>query len=490
MIFLYSFIFPDIYLFSSFFVLFIIGIFLNLNNKFHFPNIYKLTCFFIYIFVLNIMILDNQCNFNSFNSYDFIKNDADILIKWILFFTILLFFCYTYFYIKTVKLHLFEYTLTIYFTVLSFCLFISTTDLLSFYLLLEIQSLCFYMLTAFNKNNQYSLESGLKYFILSSFSSIFLLYGFSFIYGITGTLNFNDIYLFYSNVNTNILFEYVYYISSFFILIAFLFKLYIAPFHIWIGDIYQGAPSMTTSLFATASSLPLFYVFIKFWSSLFYWLQPIFLYFIFILSVLSMILGLFSALCQQKIKRLIAFSSVSNVGYIFIAFMQESIQSYSYSILYFIMYIINITGLFAIFLNLYIGKNNYFIERFTLLSGYFIKNKILTICLVLLLFASAGIPPFPLFIIKILLLTGLSYNYFIYLIFILVFTAILSSYYYVRIIKNISFNTNSKWLLVTNICYINALIIIYIVLVNILFFILFGNLINVIGNYIVISIFF
>ena len=399
---------------------------------------------------------------------------------------------YSYFYIKTIKLHLFEYILTIYFTVLSFSLFISTTDLLSFYLLLEIQSLCFYILTAFNKNNQYSLESGLKYFILSSFSSVCLLYGFSFIYGITGSLNFNDIYLFFINIenNNNILFEHSYYIISVFILVAFLFKLYIAPFHIWVGDIYQGAPSMTTALFATLTSLPLFYIFIKLWISLFYWLQPTFLYFICLLCILSMILGMFSALCQQKIKRLIAFSSVSNIGYLLIAFIQENIQSYSYSLIYFIMYIINITGIFAIFLNLYINKNKFFIERFTLLSGLFIKNKILAGCLILLFFASAGIPPFPLFIIKILILTGLSYNYFTILIFILVFTAILSSYYYIRIIKNISFNTTNNWILINNINYYNALIIIYIIISNILFFILLGNYIYIVGDYIILSIYY
>jgi NADH-quinone oxidoreductase subunit N len=475
------------YFFISFFILFIIGIFYNLKKKYFFPNIYKLSCYFIIISIFNVIIIDNQYNISDINSYDIIKNDADILVKFVLLVFLLSFLCYSYTYIKKIKLNLFEYTLTIYFTIFSFSLFISTVDLLSFYLLLEIQSLCFYMLTAFNKNNQYSVESGLKYFVLSSFSSVCLLYGFSFIYGITGSLNFYDIYLFFSYSNMNSYFSNTYYIACLFIFVAFLFKLYVAPFHIWVGDIYQGSPSITTAFFASITSFPLFYIFIKYWSSLFYWLQPTFLYFICILSIASMLLGLFSALFQKKIKRLVAFSSVSNIGYLLISFIQESAQSYTYSIIYFIMYMINITGLFSVFLNLYTIKKHYFIERLTLLSGLFIKNKILAICVIILFFTSAGVPPFPLFLTKILIITGLSYNIFSLLLFILVFSAILSSYYYLRIIKNISFNINTIWITFGNINYISAIIIINILLINIFFF-YSGSLLLIISDYIIISI--
>ncbi len=151
------------------------------------------------------------------------------------------------------------------------------------------------------------------------------------------------------------------------------------------------------------------------------------------------------------------------------------------------MYIINITGLFAIFLNLYIIKKNIFIERLTLLYGLFIKNKILAICLIILFFTSAGVPPFPLFLTKILIITGLSYNIFSLLLFILVFSAILSSYYYVRIIKNISFNNHTNWVTFGNINYISAIIIMNVILINFFFFYR-GSFFLVISDYIVLSI--
>lgn len=154
---------------------------------------------------------------------------------------------------------------------------------------------------------------------------------------------------------------------------------------------------MTTAYFATVTSFPLFYIFIKLFVSFFYWIHPYFTFLITILSVLSMLLGLFGALYQKKIKRLVAFSSVSNIGYLFIGFIQENPQSISYSLTYFLLYMLNITGIFLIFLNLYIAKSNFFLERLTLLSGFINRNKWLTMSIVILFFTAAGVPPFSYF---------------------------------------------------------------------------------------------
>jgi len=482
----YNFFFSDIYLFISFFFLFLISIFLNLSKNNNFPNIYSFTCFFISLFLINIIILDNTNFFENINSYDLYKNDVDLLIKWIIILFTILFFIYSYLYTTKMGLHLFEYSLTIYFILLSFNFFISSLDLLSFYLLLEIQSLCFYFLTAFNKHNQYSVESGLKYFILSSFSSISLLFGFSIIYGITGSLNFYDIFLFFSSSNIHYYFSYSHYVSGFLILVAFLFKLYVAPFHSWISDIYQGAPTMTTAYFATITSFPLFYVFIKLYLSFFYWMHYFFFFIFIILSILSMILGLFGALYQKKIKRLVAFSSISNIGYLMIVFVQENPQTLSYSILYFLLYILNITGIFLIFLNLYINKTHSFLERFSSLSNFFNRNKWLALSLIFLFFTAAGIPPFSLFYAKILMLIGLTYRFHVLILFILVFSAIVSSFYYLRVIKHMSFNMSTKWIYLYNISYINYLLISYIIIINTFFFYKSSKLL-VISDYITIS---
>lgn len=479
--------FSEIYLFTSFFFLLTFCIFLNLSKKSNFPNIYKLTCLFVIIFSFNVVIIDCWISFDYIYSYDIYKNINDVFIRNIIIIFTIFFLIYSYFYINKIKLHMFEYPLIIYFLLLSFSFFILITDLLSFYLLLEIQSFCFYLLTAFNKHNQYSVESGLKYFILSSFSSVSLLFGYSFIYGITGTLNINDIYLYFSNSLYLNEFSYVYNITSLLILVAFLFKLYIAPFHLWVSDIYQGAPSMSTAYFATITSFPLFYIFIKYFINFFYWIQPLFSNILLILSILSMILGLLGALYQKKIKRLIAFSSISNIGYLLIGFIQETPLSISYSFTYFLLYMINVTGLFLIFLNLQIPKFHFFLERLTLLSGFIFRNKWISLSLVIFFFTAAGIPPFSLFIAKILILTGLSYNLYSILLFILVFSAIISSFYYLRIIKYISFDIPKYWIHISGINYINSLLIINVIFINLFFFLIASN-ISLFSDYIILYI--
>jgi NADH-quinone oxidoreductase subunit N len=178
-----------------------------------------------------------------------------------------------------------------------------------------------------------------------------------------------------------------------------------------------------------------------------------------------MILGLFGALYQKKIKRLVAFSSVSNIGYLIIGFIQENPQSISHSVTYFLLYMINVTGLFLIFLNLYLPKSYFFLERLTLLSGFINRNKWLFFSLIVLFFTAAGIPPFSLFFAKILILTGLSYQLYSILLFILVFSAILSGFYYLRVIKYMSFDIKTHWYYISTISYINSILLVKIIII-------------------------
>jgi NADH-quinone oxidoreductase subunit N len=435
---------------------------------------------------MNVIVIDFWNCLEIYYSYDFYKNTADIIVKFIIILFTLVFLIYSKDYMIKMKLHMFEYTLVIYLTILSFSLFIITTDLLNFYLLLEIQSLCFYLLTAFNKHNQYSVESGLKYFILSSFSSVSLLFGYSFIYGLTGSLNFMDINLFLSMLIEEGSWVNSYSVASVLILLAFLFKLYVAPFHLWVSDIYQGAPTISTAFFGTITTLPLFYVFIKYFISFFYWVQPYISVLLLVLSILSMILGLLGAIYQKKIKRLVAFSSVSNIGYLLIGFIQENPIALSHSMGYLFLYMVNVTGIFIIFLNLWMPRLNIFLERLTLLSGFIFRNKWLAAMIIIFFFTAAGIPPFSLFISKILILTGISYNLFTILLFILVFSAITSGFYYLRVVKYISFNVRNEWMYISNMQYINSLFIVNVALISI-FFLLGASELYVLSDYIILG---
>jgi NADH-quinone oxidoreductase subunit N len=260
----------------------------------------------------------------------------------------------------------------------------------------------------------------------------------------------------------------------------------VAPFHLWVSDIYQGAPTISTAFFGTITTLPLFYVFIKYFISFFYWVQPYISVLLLVLSILSMILGLLGAIYQKKIKRLVAFSSVSNIGYLLIGFIQENPIALSHSMGYLFLYMVNVTGIFIIFLNLWMPRLNIFLERLTLLSGFIFRNKWLAAMIIIFFFTAAGIPPFSLFISKILILTGISYNLFTILLFILVFSAITSGFYYLRVVKYISFNVRNEWMYISNMQYINSLFIVNVALISI-FFLLGASELYVLSDYIILG---
>ena len=202
----------------------------------------------------------------------------------------------------------FEYFILILCAVLGLLFLISSYDLISLYLAIEMQSLCLYVLAASKKNSSFSTEAGLKYFLLGSFSSALLLFGMSILYGCTGTTNFENFTLLLSGVDLDN-FSTTSSISNalLFVGAAFFFKIAAAPFHMWSPDVYEGSPTSSTIFFAVIPKIALLIMSIFF-------------------SICSVIVGSFAALKQRKLKRLLAYSSVSHVGYLLLAFSANSIE--------------------------------------------------------------------------------------------------------------------------------------------------------------------
>jgi NADH-quinone oxidoreductase subunit N len=340
------------------------------------------------------------------------------------------------------------------------------------YLLLELQGFSFYILTAFNRNNQYSVESGLKYFILGSFSSIILLFGISILYGFSGLLSFSEIHLFLQHIdlyNINMSINIIS-ISFIFIMISFLFKLYAAPFHLWVSDIYQGSPMMVTAFFSIIPSFSIFFIFSKLLLTIFYKLYIIYLPILVITIISSFLLGTFGALYQKKIKRLLAYSSITSIGYFLLLFISESPIMLYHIYSYMLLYSFSLLSIFTIFLQLYSKKQNLYIEQFTSLQGYININKYNAAILLFLFFSIAGIPPFSLFIGKLFLLTNLAFEKNFFFIFIILLITILSCYYYLRIIKIIFFNKNKNWLYINNLDFISSFFLIVFIVLQLFFF--------------------
>lgn len=225
---------------------------------------------------------------------------------------------------------------------------ISSYDLITMYLGIELQSLCFYIVTNLKFYSNFSIEAGLKYFILGALSSGILLFGCSLLYGFTGLTNFLDLtILFYYNILEG--FNLNHYkgalIGIIFIYCGILFKIGIVPFHMWVSDIYEGSPTNITFFFAIVPQISILSLLLR--------LNIIFLYaylkylyiFLMFLSIFSILVGTLGAIYQTKLKRIIAYSGISNMGYILTATLTIDVESMYSVIFYIIVYNIISIGL-------------------------------------------------------------------------------------------------------------------------------------------------
>ena len=338
-------------------------------------------------------------------------------------------------YFKDLKLTKFEIPILILFSTFGMMIFISSNDLMSMYIGIELQSLALYVIASINRDSLKSSEAGIKYFILGALSSGILLYGCSLIYGFTGTTNFNEIYLQINSLeklNLGIIFGLV------FILAGLAFKISAVPFHMWTPDVYEGAPTSVTAFFAIVpkiASVALIFrfclePFAEFYSS---WRQIIVF-----LSIASMFLGAISAIKQTNIKRLLAYSSIGHVGYILIGLASANILAIKGIIIYSSIYVLMNIAIFAIILSLKI--NNAYVEKISDLSGLSKSKPFYSICIAIIMFSLAGIPPFAGFFGKFYIFLAALDSQLFYLAILGVIASVISAFYYLRIIKIIYFD--------------------------------------------------
>jgi proton-translocating NADH-quinone oxidoreductase chain N len=392
-------------------------------------------------------------------------------------------------YLKQEQLNAFEFLILLLFSVLSMLLMISSYDFISFYLTIEFQSLCFYVLAASKRNSEFSTEAGLKYFILGAFSSGILLFGFSIIYGFTGMTNFGELSLLFTGLgddlmNPVIVGEQIIHevksgtgenasmISSngillgiLFVAVGFLFKLTAAPFHMWAPDVYEGSPTAITAFFSITPKIAIIAVFIRLFLYSFYDLIFPFQKILLFCSGASMIIGALAALSQYKIKRLLAYSSIGHIGYILLGFACATGEGIEALTIYLIVYVIMTINIFAIILSLRgatAEHNGYtatlsgealvssqvpsrikYISDLAMLGK---TNPILAFTLTCTLFSMAGIPPLAGFCSKFYIFFSALNASLYFFAFLGVITSVISCFYYIRLIKIMYFEKPSTWI--------------------------------------------
>jgi len=339
-------------------------------------------------------------------------------------------------YLKLFKLFKIEYPVLILSSVLGMMVMISSNDLIVFYMGLELQSLALYVLATFNRDQLQSSEAGLKYFVLSALSSGLLLYGCSLIYGFSGSTNFDIIS---NQLNSN---EYVLTFGIVFILVGLAFKISAVPFHMWAPDVYQGSPTSVTLFFTMVPKIAALTVFIRFLYVPFLNLIDQWQMIIVFLSIASMLFGAIAAIGQTNIKRLIAYSSISHIGYTLAGLAAGTNDGIQSSIVYISIYIIMNLALFSCLLML--KRNNKYYEDIEDLSGLSKNHPLLSLSLLVILFSLAGIPPLAGFFAKFYIFKAVIEQSMFFLAVVGLLSTVVAAFYYLRIIKIIYFDEEKE----------------------------------------------
>jgi proton-translocating NADH-quinone oxidoreductase chain N len=402
--------------------------------------------------ILSFAFLLNICNpligviaFNNLLIFD----NISILIKSIILLAAISSLILAIDYSKFENLNCFEYIILMILAVVGMMLVVSSYDLIAMYLAIELQSFCMYIIASLKRDSEFSTEAGLKYFILGAFSSGLLLFGCSLLYGFTGTTNYHQLFQVFSMVEETP--EIVWTKTSnaiplgvLFILIGMLFKLSAAPFHLWAPDVYEGAPTSVTAFFAIVPKIAVLSVVVRLFSYVFYGLLLPWQEVLILCSILSMIVGTLGALWQTKIKRLLAYSGIGHIGYTLIGISTGSIEGIYATFFYVIIYIIMTIATFSILLSIRNQGNLSKLKHLNDLSGLFVSNPQLAFSFAIIMFSMCGIPPLAGFFSKMFIFISAINMEMYFLSIIGVMTSVAASFYYIRIIKLMFFDSETR----------------------------------------------
>lgn len=323
----------------------------------------------------------------------------------------------------------------ILFTTVGMMLMAAATDMMTVFLGLELMSISLYVLAGFNRASIKSNEAGMKYFLLGAFSTGFLLYGMALLYGITGSTRFDKIVAVLSTVGTE---PNVMLLSSMFLILSgFLFKIAAAPFHMWTPDVYEGAPTPMTAFMSAGPKAAGFAVLIRLLVTVFPMLAVEWRDLLWILAVLTMTIGNFSALRQDNIKRMLAYSSIAHAGYAIVGLVAANATGVSGILFYMLSYTFMNIGAFAIIV--LVGKKGEPNGTVMDFNGLGQKHPALAAFMALFLFSLAGMPPTAGFIGKFYIFSGAIQSGYIWLAVIGVLNSAASVYYYLRVIVHMYF---------------------------------------------------
>ncbi len=327
-----------------------------------------------------------------------------------------------------------EYPILILFAVVGMGIMVSATDFMALYIGLELNSLAAYVLAAFLRSDDRSAEAGLKYFVLGALASGILLFGISLTYGFTGTTSFAGVSAALDgNLATGALFGLT------FVLAGLAFKISAVPFHMWTPDVYEGAPTPVTTFFATAPKVAALALTMRVALDAFGTQAQAWQQIVIFAALASIVIGALGAIGQQNIKRLLAYSSINNVGFMLIGLAAATPQGASAMLVYLAIYVAMSVGGFVAVLMMKDAAGNP-VEDIADLAGLSRHRKVLSLCIAMIMFSLAGIPPLFGFWGKFVVFQAAVQADLVLLAAIGIAASVIGAFYYIKIVKIIYFD--------------------------------------------------
>lgn len=365
----------------------------------------------------------------------FVDDTMSDVIKLMIYLGTSLIFVYSRQYIQVRNMFRGEFYALVLFSVVGMMIMVSGQSMLTLYVGLELLSLSLYALVAFDRDNARATEAAMKYFVLGALASGMLLYGMSMVYGMTGSLNISDI----NNAlmsGTGI--HSVMILGLVFIVAGLAFKLGAVPFQMWVPDVYEGSPTAITMLISSVPKLAAFAFIIRILVQGLQTLAVDWQQMLMIMAVLSIIIGNVTAIAQTNLKRMLAYSTISHVGFVLFGLMSASINGFVSALFYIASYVLMTLAGFGIILLL--SRKGFEAEKIEDLKGLNQRSPWYAFLMLIVMFSMAGVPPTLGFYAKFTVLQAALQAGYLWLVVFAVLMAVIGAFYYLRVIKHMYFD--------------------------------------------------
>jgi NADH-quinone oxidoreductase subunit N len=361
----------------------------------------------------------------------FIRDDLAVLLKLFIYGFSFIAFLYARSYLAKINVPAGEYYVLGLFCVLGMMVTVSAHNFISLFLGLELFSLPLYAMAALRKEVTVCTEAALKYFIVGSLASGILLYGLSMLYGATKTLDIAGVAT--SIMQTSTQHELILVFGLVFVVVGLAFKLGSVPFHMWVPDVYEGAPTPVILFLGTAPKIAAFALLFRLLVEAMPALSGHWQQMLMVVAILSMALGNLVAIVQSNIRRMLAYSSIAHMGYMLLGFVTATPQGYGAALFYMLTYALMTLAAFGLIIIM--NYSGYEADKIEDLRGLNTRNPWLALMMLLTMFSLAGVPPIVGFMAKVAVLEALIHVGLVWLAALALLFAIIGAYYYIRVVK-------------------------------------------------------